>query len=146
MIMLSKFFSLEELMHSDFAARKGIDNTPTPAIVENLKQTAQQADRVRAFLGCPVIVSSGYRSPKLNAAIGGSKTSSHMQGFALDIKVPNFGTPKQVFDALKESGIVFDQCILELPNAPGGGWVHIGFAPEYRNERLVYDGRNYRVA
>lgn len=144
--MLSKFFSLEELIHSDVADRKGIDNTPTIQILENLKHTAKSADVIRAFLGKPVIVSSGYRSPQLNAAIGGSKTSSHMQGYAIDMRCPDFGTPRQVFAALRDAGIRFDQLILEMPNSPSGGWVHVGFAPEYRGERLVFDGSNYRVA
>ena len=145
-MMLSKYFSLEELTHSDEATRKHIDNTPSAEIVENLRETAMAADRVREFLGHPILVSSGYRSPKLNAAIGGSKTSSHMQGFAMDTKCPAFGTPRQVFEALKTSGLFFDQLILEFPDSPSGGWVHIGFAPEMRNEKLVYDGHAYRVA
>lgn len=145
-MMLSKFFSLEELIHSDVADRKNIINTPSMAVLENLKHTAKQADKVREYLGKPIIVSSGYRSPQLNAAIGGSKTSSHMQGFALDVRCPDFGTPRQMFDALQNSGIEFDQCILELPNSASGGWLHIGFAPDNRNQRLVYDGNAYRVA
>ena len=142
--MISKYFSLEELIASSTASRKRIDNTPTAEHLENLKETARQADRMREFLGHPVIVTSGYRSPKLNAAIGGSKTSSHMQGYAIDFRCPGFGTPAQVFAALRASGLEFDQLILEYPDSPGA-WVHAGFAPEFRHQYLVYDGQ-YRIA
>jgi hypothetical protein len=142
--MISKYFSLEELIASDTASRKHIDNTPTAEHLQNLTEMAQQADRVREFLGHPMIVTSGYRGPKLNAAIGGSKTSSHMTGHAMDFRCPGFGTAKEVFEALKKSDIEFDQLILEFPDSPGA-WVHIGFAPEFRHQYLVYDGQ-YRIA
>ena len=142
--MISRYFSLDELIASDTAARKHIDNTPTAEQLENLRETAQQADRVREFLGHPMIVTSGFRSLKLNAAIGGAKTSSHMTGYAIDFRCPGFGTPKEVFEALKKSDIEFDQLILEFPDSPGS-WVHIGFAPEMRHQKLVYDGQ-YRIA
>lgn len=142
--MISRYFSLDELISSDTAARKHIDNHPSAEQLENLKEMAQQADRVREFLGHPMIVTSGFRSAKLNAAIGGSKTSSHMTGYAMDFRCPGFGTPREVFDALKKSGIAADQLLLEYPDHPGS-WVHIGFAPEMRHQYLIYDGQ-YRVA
>jgi hypothetical protein len=142
-MMLSKYFSLAEVVASQTAARKRIDNTPTTEHLENLRETCRNADTVREFLGHPVIVTSGYRSAKLNAAIGGSKTSSHMTGEALDIRCPGYGSAKEVFDALRKSDIQFDQLILEFPESPGA-WVHIGFGERMRNQKLVYDGQ-YRV-
>lgn len=145
---LSRYFTLEEMTASQMAARKGIDNKPSPEIVENLRDTCVQADRIRDLLGCQMIVSSGYRSLKLNAAVGGSKTSSHVQGYAIDFRSPDFGTPREVFDflksALREKRIPFDQLILEFPDSPSA-WVHIGFGPEMRGEAMVYDGKTYRV-
>lgn len=145
---LSRYFTLEEMTASQTAVRKNIDNKPSPEIIENLKDTCVQADRVRELLGSPMIISSGYRSLKLNAAIGGSKTSSHVQGYAMDFRCPGFGTPHEVFDFLKkslrDSGIKFDQLLLEFPQS-SGCWLHIGFGPEMRGEVLIYDGKTYRI-
>lgn len=133
------------MIASQTATRRHIDNMPNADQLENLKDTCRQADAVRAFLGGPMFISSGFRSAKLNAAIGGARTSSHMRGEALDFTCPSFGTAKEVFSALKDSGIQFDQLILEYPESKGA-WVHIGFGSEMRNEKLVYDGHSYRIA
>ena len=143
--MISKYFALDEMIASQTATRRHIDNTPNADQMENLKDTCRQADAVREYLGGPMFISSGFRSPKLNAAIGGARTSSHLRGEAMDFTCPSFGTPKEVFAALKESGIQFDQLILEYPESKGA-WVHIGFGSEMRNEKLVYDGHSYRIA
>lgn len=145
---LSRYFTLDEMTASQTASRKRIDNKPSPEVIENLKDTCVQADRVRELLGFPMLVSSGYRSLKLNSAIGGSKTSSHVQGYAMDFICPGFGTPREVFDFLKKSmrdkSIKFDQLLLEFENSPGA-WVHLGFGPEMRGEVLVYDGKHYTI-
>jgi zinc D-Ala-D-Ala carboxypeptidase len=145
---LSKYFTLDEMIASQTAVRKHIDNTPSAEIIENLKEACTKADRVRDLLGSQMIVTSGFRSMKLNTAVGGSKTSSHMQGNAMDFRCPDFGTPKEVFDFLKknlrEKNIHFDQLILEFPNTPST-WVHIGFGSEMRGEILVYDGKSYSL-
>lgn len=145
MTYLSKYFTLDEVTASPTAIRKGIDNRPNPEQLAALRDTCSKADEVREFLGHPVVVTSGFRSPKLNAAIGGSKTSSHMDGEALDIRCPSYGSAEEVFDALRRSGIQFDQLILEFPNSTGA-WVHIGFGERMRNQHLVYDGKQYRTA
>lgn len=134
--MLSKYFSLDEMLASQTAARKGINNEPTDEHMLNLIDTCHRADAVREFLGHPMIVSSGYRSPKLNAAVGGSKTSAHCRGEAIDFTCPGFGTPAEVFKALKASGLRFDQCIVEYDT-----WVHIGYADQMRHQFLAYDGQ-----
>ncbi len=138
---LSRFFTLEELTASDYATRHGIANDPSPEILWALINTAARLDLVREHLDKPVIVTSGYRSPAVNAAIGGSKTSDHMTGWAADIKSPGFGTAKDVWQAIRESGILFDQLILER-----NSWTHIGFGPRNRGEVLVYDGKTYQEA
>ena len=143
-MQLSKYFTLAEVVASQTAVRKGIDNTPNPEQLAALRDTCQKADRVREFLGHPVIVSSGFRSAKLNAAIGGSKTSSHMTGEALDITCPGFGSAREVFDALRKSGIQVDQLLLEFPASPGA-WVHLGFGERMRNQHMIYDGKRYEV-
>lgn len=142
---LSEHFTLEELTASESAARHGIDNTPTPAIAENLRSLAAKLEEVRALLGRPVTVLSGYRSPALNKAVKGSRTSAHMEGLAADIIAPGYGKTMDVFERLRSSGIVFDQLIAEFPASPSGGWVHIGMSKRPRREALVFDGRAYSV-
>lgn len=120
---LSKYFALSELTVSESAARRGLKNVPFGKQLENLKQTAQRMDAIREGLGKPIIVTSGYRSPEVNASVGGSKTSAHCQGLAVDFTCPGYGSPLAVAKAILASGIEFDQLIHEY-----GAWVHIGFA------------------
>ena len=146
-MQLSKYFSLQELTFSQTAARKGLDNTPNTDMVETLRHTAQQLDAVRELLGKPIMVSSGYRSPKVNAAVGSkSSTSAHTLGYAVDFICPGYGDVSEVFASIKASGIQYDQVILECPKS-NGGWVHISFDPRYRKQALVTDdATNYRFA
>jgi zinc D-Ala-D-Ala carboxypeptidase len=110
--MLSANFALEEFTESQTAARKGIDNTPDAATLKNLKALADALEVVREKLGnLPMRISSGYRSPALNKAVGGSKNSSHMSGLAVDFTAPRFGTVLQTAKAVAASGIDFDQII-----------------------------------
>ena len=146
MTQLSRYFTLEELTHSDIAVRKNIDNTPNAEQLSNLTDLAQKADRVREFLGKPMLVSSGFRSPKVNAAVGSKPTSAHCLGYAMDFTCPSFGTPREIFETLKNFNCGYDQLILEFPDATNRGWVHISFEPRERGQKLVYDGSQYRVA
>lgn len=132
---LSPHFTLEELTVSQEAARRGIDNTPTPEAMEALKRTAMGLEAVRMRLGgAPILVSSGYRSPAVNAAVGGSKSSQHMRGEAADFTAPRFGNPRAIVDALVDSDVPYDQLILEF-----GRWVHISFSQRPRRQALVID-------
>lgn len=130
---LSAHFSLQELTASQTAVRRGIDNTPTAEALQNLQELANGLERVRAVLKCPILISSGYRSPKLNAAVGGSKTSQHCKGEAADFIAPGFGSPMEVCKAIVENQdtIHFDQLIHE------GTWVHLSFSPEPRGSVLT---------
>ena len=120
---ISKYFALSELTVSESAARRGLKNVPFGKQLENLKQTATRMDAIREGLGKPIIVTSGYRSPEVNAAIGGSRTSAHCHGLAVDFTCPGYGSPLAVAKAILASGIEFDELIHEF-----GAWVHIGFA------------------
>jgi len=127
---LTDHFTLAELTQSQTAARRGIDNEPTQAIVVNLTRTAQVLEQVRTLLGGKsILVSSGYRSPALNAAVGGARDSAHLQGLAADFTCPGYGTPLDVARKIAASNIAFDQVIQE------GTWVHIGLAPAGRRAR-----------
>lgn len=119
---ISTYFTQDELTASDYAARYGMNNEPDQRALENLRYTALHLDRVRSLLGAPVLVSSGYRSPRVNEAVGGSKRSQHILGQAVDFIAPAFGSPRAVALCVAESHIPFDQLILEY-----GRWVHISF-------------------
>jgi zinc D-Ala-D-Ala carboxypeptidase len=132
---LSTFFTLQEFLVSETGERLGIDNTPPPAVLERLKFTARMLDGVRSLLGKPVIITSGYRSPALNLAVGGSKTSQHMRGEAADFICPGFGAPIDVCRAIAEPRdgieVPFDQLIYEH------SWVHISFVENRAPRREV---------
>ena len=83
---LSKYFDLRELIFSKIAEDHGIDNAPTPEILEKLKYTAGQLDKVRELLGKPVNVSSGYRCLQVNRRLGSKDSSQHLKGEAVDFK------------------------------------------------------------
>lgn len=140
-VNLTEHFTLDEFLVSAEAARRGIDNTPSTEALLNLSNTAKHMEVVRALLGDrPIVVQSGFRSKALNDALpGSSKTSDHMLGLAVDFICPAFGSVRQVFDAIRKSGIEFDQLIVEF-----GSWVHIGFGERHRNQCLAYNGRGYR--
>jgi len=119
---LSEHFSLDELTLSETAARKGLDNTPDAKTKDNLIRLASTLERIRALVGKPVNISSGYRSPEVNKAVGGSATSSHVKGLAADINVPGM-KPAALAAIIKSSDIIYDQVILEYDR-----WVHIGLS------------------
>lgn len=132
MTKLSEHFTLEELTFSATAQRKQIDNKPPAEVLENMKRLAAGLEEVRAALGNkPMRINSGYRSPKLNRAVGGARLSAHMAGYAADFVCPEFGSPLKIVKALAATGIQFDKLIQE------GTWVHISFAPEARRQLLT---------
>lgn len=122
---LSDHFTLGELVRSQLAARRGIDNRPCARDVENLKRLCEGVlEPVRAHFRMPFSPSSGYRSPALNRTLGGSARSQHMRGEAADFGIPgvsNIALAQWIRDSLD-----FDQLILEYPDAddPHAGWVH----------------------
>ena len=132
---LSKNLSLAEVTKSITAKRLGIDNTPDEWTKENLRQVAINVFQpVRDALGCPVFVSSGYRSADLNVAIGGSKRSQHVEGRALDLDADVYGGTSNcdIFHYIKEN-LEFDQLIWEFGDESNPDWVHVSY---------VYDGPN----
>lgn len=114
----SKYFKLEELLKSDTALASQIENLPSWSDVENLQELATLVlDPIRQAWGQPLIVTSGFRSPQLNAAVGGVPTSAHMEGCAADIVLPHWSTMKvgelyNLISWLVESGAIdIDQVI-----------------------------------
>lgn len=143
---LSNSFTLERLTFSETATRKGISNVPTPEQIANLVDLAATLERVQDLVG-PIHVNSAFRSRKLNAVIGGSPTSDHLEGYAGDITAPSFGTPLEVCQAIAGSGIPFDQLICEgsKKGSPETGWCHISSNPRMRQEVLTATFINGRV-
>jgi uncharacterized protein YcbK (DUF882 family) len=134
---LSSYYTLARLIHSDTARERGIDNTPPDALLPNLRLLARGLDRVRRLLGHRLDISSGYRCPELNAAVGGVPHSQHAQGLAVDFTCPGFGPPIAVARAIRDSKIAFDQCIYEYSE-----WVHLSFSPAPRRRVLtIHDAR-----
>ena len=117
---LSKYFTLEEFLVSESAARLGISNVPESGIHLRLERLAEKMDEVRELLGHPVIITSGYRTDALNRAVGGVHTSDHIKGLAADFICPEFGPPPVVCKAIQDSGIQFRQLINEFNK-----WTHI---------------------
>lgn len=129
---LSRNFTLGEFVRSDTAVRRGINNLPTPEILANLRVTALGCEQIRFAISRPLHVMSGYRCPALNAAVGGSKTSAHLTGFAADLTTPGLSA-LGLAQAIRDSSVMFDQVILETSR----GVVHVGFAPTLRREVLT---------
>jgi zinc D-Ala-D-Ala carboxypeptidase len=129
---LSDHFTLEEATHSDTATRLGINNQPSAVQLENMKKAAEGMEKVRALLGKSIHVNSWLRLPEVNVAVGGSKISSHMDGWAIDFTCKDFGNPLAVCKAIEAAGIKFDQMIHEYAS-----WTHISFAPEMRGQKLT---------
>jgi hypothetical protein len=140
-MMLSRHFSLAEMTVSRTAARMGMNNTPGPEEMANLRRLAESLEKVRAWLYKPVIVLSGYRCQALNTAVGGAYQSAHMRGLAADIICPAYGKVIDVFEAVRRSGIIYDQLIAERPG--DNGWIHIGLADRARRRALIFDGKRY---
>ncbi len=137
---MSKHFSEAELCLSRAALDANIDNTPPEEIRKELLFTMAGMERVRACLGNkPIRIHSGYRCERLNALVGGSKTSQHMRGQAVDFTCSAFGTNKAVAARLAFNAMVLgiDQVILEKT------WVHVSFSLDPRYEALTHWNGRY---
>ncbi len=141
---LSPHFTLAEFLVSDTAERRGIDNDPPLEVVQALKRTALGLEAVRVRLGgTPIIITSGFRCLDLNRAIGSKDNSQHVKGEAADFIAPRFGTPQEIVAALRDSGIEYDQLILEFATR-GRGWVHMSFTDNPRHQALQIDAGGTR--
>ena len=131
---ISKHITYAEAIHSNTAKRKGIDNTPNIKQVETMKLTAEKIfEPLREFVGGPIKVNSFFRSPELNEKIGGSKTSQHCKGQAIDIDdVYKYKTNAEMYHWVKEN-LNFDQMIWEFGTDMNPNWVHISYVSEEDN-------------
>lgn len=133
---ISKHLTLAELTRSESAKRLGISNMPTQEHIENLKELAENIfEPIRKHFGQPIYISSGYRSQKLNAAIGGAINSQHNRGMAIDIDMDGTDIKNSViFDYAKT--LPFDQLIWEFGTKDNPDWVHISYSSLNRREIL----------
>jgi zinc D-Ala-D-Ala carboxypeptidase len=128
---LTEHFTLEEFTTSQQASRLGIDNTPDADVIDNLRTLANYLEGLRAWVARPIIISSGYRSPSLNKAIGGAVESAHMSGYAADIITPQLPA-LTVCRSVVNFDHPFDQVIHEY-----GAWCHVSIDPRSRRQQLT---------
>ena len=130
LMKISEHISYNEATRSQTALRKGIDNTPDAETLARMKEVADNCfEPLREWYGKPIRVNSFYRSEALNTAVGGSKTSQHVKGEAIDIDTNSDN--EKLFNWCKEN-LDFDQLIWEY----GGRWIHISYKAKNRMQVL----------
>lgn len=134
-----KYFTMSELTSSPTARRKGIDNTPN--VAQRAALTALVAnilDPLREAYGKPIVVTSGFRCPRLNRAVGGVAKSQHMKGEAADIRTLSDrpSDNKKLFDLIIKLGLPFDQCIDEY----GYNWIHVSYTSQGNRRQVLHIG------
>ena len=137
-MQLTENFSLAEMIKSETALRRGLDNTPGEEEINNLRTLCEQVlQPIRTAYARGVKVNSGFRHPDVNAAVGGSRTSDHCRGMAADIEIPgvaNYDLAKYI-----EEYFEFTQLILEFytPGVPDSGWVHVSYDPSNLKKQVL---------
>jgi hypothetical protein len=137
-MQLSKNLSLAEVMRSETAKRKGVSNMPTEAHIENFKLLAEKVFQpIREHFAVPIHISSGYRSAALNKAIGGSATSQHCSGEAIDIDMDGTSvTNAAIFNYIKDN-LEFDQLIWEFGTDANPDWVHVSYESTGKQRKQI---------
>jgi hypothetical protein len=137
-MQLSKNLALAEVTRSETAKRKGISNMPTPEHLENFKKLAENVFQpIREHFGVPIHISSGYRSKALNTAVGGSLSSQHCTGEAIDIDMDGTAiTNAEIFNFIKDN-LNFDQLIAEFPVNSNPAWVHVSYESTGKQRKQI---------
>jgi zinc D-Ala-D-Ala carboxypeptidase len=144
--LLSPHFSLEEFTYSETALRMGVDNSLPAELMDNARATAMMLERIRVHLislcghPVPIVLTSGYRCPQVNRAVGSKDTSDHRQAMAADARAPDFGTPLQVCQALAPAVSLLNigQLIYEF-----GSWFHVSTRiPDKAANRVITINKN----
>ena len=139
-----KYFTIRELTKSTTAIKRHIDNTPSKEVERSLTALVEKVlDPLREAYGKPIIVTSGYRCPKLNAIVGSTPSSQHVKGEAADIKTIE-DTPeenKKLYDLIVKLKLPFDQLI----NEHNYDWVHVSFGARHRRQKLKAVRKNGRT-
>ena len=120
---ISKHISYNEGVVSNTAKREGIDNTPNKTVLKRMALVAEKCfEPIREKHGRPLRINSFYRSPELNKAVGGSKTSQHMSGEAIDFTSGSKRENKILYNWMRDN-LEVDQLIWEY----GGKWIHVSY-------------------
>jgi hypothetical protein len=137
-MVLSKNLELAEVIRSESAKKRGINNIPTPEHIENLKKLAENIFQpIRDHFNVPIRISSGYRSKALNTAIKGSLSSQHCQGEAIDIDMDGTSiTNAQIFNFIKDN-LDFDQLIWEFGTKSNPDWVHVSYESTGKQRKQI---------
>jgi hypothetical protein len=134
---LSTHVTLKEFQSSVSATTHGINNQMSASQIESAKMLCENIfEPLRTYLNTPIKISSGFRSVQLNKMIGGSKTSQHTKGEAMDIKIGAKG-----FNYIKDN-LNFDQLIWEFGNDDNPQWVHVSFSSRNRKQVLKASKKN----
>lgn len=147
---LSEHLELSEVIRSESAKRRGINNMPTAEHISNFKILAENIfEPIRKHFRCPIIISSGYRSKELNAAISGSPTSQHCTGEAIDVDMDGTShgvSNADVFNFIKDN-LVFDQLIWEFGSNSSPDWVHVSYesSGKQRKQALIASRVNGKI-
>lgn len=135
-----KYFTIEELCKSDIAKKIGIDNTPSPEIIENLEELVYNVlDPLREEWGGPIQINSGYRCPELNKVVGGAKNSGHLSGWTVDMVPVN--RSKEDFllfiqKFIKEHKTGYDELFYEIKGT--SAWIHFAWKSKNGEQRSKY--------
>jgi len=135
---LSDNFTLAEMTKSETAVRHGLENTPGPQEIENLKKLCVNVlQPIRNHYKKGVHVNSGFRHPEVNAKVGGSRTSDHCKGMAADIEIP--GVANGELAIWVKDNLEYTQLILEFytPGVPDSGWVHVSYDPANLKKQVL---------
>lgn len=139
---ISPHISFREATFSNTAIRHGVTNIPRPEEIKAMRLVASMVfEPVRCHFGKPIRINSFYRSPRVNALVGGSKTSDHMKGAAIDMDaIESTGlTNKEIFDWIK-SNLKFDQLIWEYGTKKQPAWVHCSYKEQGNRNQILYIG------
>ena len=134
---MTEHFKLEEFIRSSTAQQLGIDNTPSEEVILNLRNLCEKVlEPLRQWYGKPISISSGYRCPALNRAVGGVTKSQHMKGEAADIRLPSIAIGRKMLEYIVFH-LPYDQVIWEH-NTDGLYWIHVSLKRDSRKNRLHY--------
>ncbi len=134
---ISQHISYKESTHSDTATRRGIKNTPNETELKAMKKLAEKIfEPLRLYFNEPIKINSFYRSMALNKQIGGSKTSQHCKGEAIDLDGMNGISNKQLYDFIKNN-LEFDQLIWEFGSDKNPDWVHVSYTITKTNRKQL---------
>lgn len=137
-MQISKYITYNEATVSQMAVRNKISNKPRVEQLEKMKNVGENVfDKVREHFGVPIRVSSFFRSDALNKAVGGSKTSQHVKGQAIDMQGTGTLSNAEIFKYIKDN-LDFDQLIWEYGNDKNPAWVHVSYNKGHNRKQILY--------